>query len=198
MRCERVCSLARHLMTLNTNGLLTHANQWLERTLDDSANRYLTRISSFPGLHFLIQDLIVTSCELNPVTFVHSNSKLRKLLAICKPNKNTYKDHHRSILNASGMSASPTYHLFWCCNFCVLYCSKREMDKQSVNVFKIYFFTIRRITLPEAFLTADAILETMQNIFEGMVVNPKVIENRISSELPFMATENVIMAMVSR
>jgi adenylosuccinate lyase len=52
--------------------------------------------------------------------------------------------------------------------------------------------------LPEAFLTADAILVTLQNIFEGIVVNQKVIENRIAAELPFMATENVIMAMVSR
>ena len=52
--------------------------------------------------------------------------------------------------------------------------------------------------MPEAFLTADAILETLQNIFEGLVVNPKVIEVKIAAELPFMATENVIMAMVSR
>ena len=37
-----------------------------------------------------------------------------------------------------------------------------------------------------------------QNIFEGLVVNQKVIESRILAELPFMATENVIMAMVSR
>ena len=36
----------------------------------------------------------------------------------------------------------------------------------------------------------------MQNIFEGLVVNPRVIERRIKAELPFMATENIIMAMV--
>lgn len=54
----------------------------------------------------------------------------------------------------------------------------------------------RRITLPEAFLTADIVLSTLQNISEGLVVYPKVIERRISQELPFMATENIIMALV--
>jgi len=92
MRCERVCSLARHLMTLVGNTLNTQAVQWMERTLDDSANR--------------------------------------------------------------------------------------------------------RITLAEAFLTADAIMMTLQNITEGLVVYPKVIERFIAQELPFMATENFIMEMV--
>ncbi|XP_062918691.1 adenylosuccinate lyase [Mobula hypostoma] len=54
----------------------------------------------------------------------------------------------------------------------------------------------RRICLPEAFLTADVILSTLQNITEGLVVYPKVIERHIRQELPFMATENIIMAMV--
>ncbi|CAK8687146.1 unnamed protein product [Clavelina lepadiformis] len=54
----------------------------------------------------------------------------------------------------------------------------------------------RRICIPEAFLTADIILNTLQNISEGLVVYPKVIERHIKQELPFMATENVIMAMV--
>ncbi|KAL2775566.1 adenylosuccinate lyase isoform b [Daubentonia madagascariensis] len=54
----------------------------------------------------------------------------------------------------------------------------------------------RRICLSEAFLTADTILNTLQNISEGLVVYPKVIERRIRQELPFMATENIIMAMV--
>ncbi|KAK7115493.1 hypothetical protein V1264_001349 [Littorina saxatilis] len=54
----------------------------------------------------------------------------------------------------------------------------------------------RRIAIAEAFLTADALLGTMQNVFEGLVVYPKVIERRIRQELPFMATENIIMAMV--
>lgn len=94
MRSERVCSLARHLMTLVGNAYQTAAVQWMERTLDDSANR--------------------------------------------------------------------------------------------------------RLTLSEAFLTADAILETLQNIFEGLVVYPEIIKRHVNSELPFMATENVIMAMVKK
>ncbi|KAM9276157.1 adenylosuccinate lyase isoform 3-T3 [Cariama cristata] len=54
----------------------------------------------------------------------------------------------------------------------------------------------RRVCLAEAFLTADIILSTLQNISEGLVVYPKVIARRIGQELPFMATENIIMAMV--
>ena len=92
MRCERCCSLARHLITLSGNTHATASVQWLERTLDDSANR--------------------------------------------------------------------------------------------------------RITIPEAFLTLDIVLSLVQNVSENLVVYPKVIERRISQELPFMATENIIMAMV--
>ena len=92
MRSERICALARHLMALPANTLHTHANQWFERTLDDSANR--------------------------------------------------------------------------------------------------------RITIAEGFLTADAVLMTLQNVTEGLVVNKAVVDKRIKEELPFMATENVIMAMV--
>ncbi|XP_052750626.1 adenylosuccinate lyase isoform X2 [Galleria mellonella] len=92
MRSERCCALARHLITLHANAANTHAVQWLERTLDDSANR--------------------------------------------------------------------------------------------------------RITLAEAFLTADATLLTLLNICQGLVVYPKVIGRHIAQELPFMATENIIMAMV--
>ena len=94
MRSERACSLARHLITLASNPLQTTATQWLERTLDDSANR--------------------------------------------------------------------------------------------------------RICIPEAFLTADIILNTLQNISEGLVVYPKVIERHVNQELPFMATENFIMAIVKK
>ncbi|EPQ55693.1 Adenylosuccinate lyase [Gloeophyllum trabeum ATCC 11539] len=94
MRSERICSLARHLMVLHQNALMTSSVQWFERTLDDSANR--------------------------------------------------------------------------------------------------------RITLPEAFLTADIVLTTLQNVSEGLVVYPKVIARRIHQELPFMATENIIMALVKK
>jgi adenylosuccinate lyase len=52
--------------------------------------------------------------------------------------------------------------------------------------------------LPEAFLTADIILSTLRNVSEGFVVYPKVIERHIAQELPFMATENVIMAIVKK
>jgi adenylosuccinate lyase len=94
MRCERVCSLARHLGGLFNDAVQTASVQWFERTLDDSANR--------------------------------------------------------------------------------------------------------RISLPSAFLTVDILLSTMLNITSGLVVYPKVIERRIKSELPFMATENIIMAMVEK
>jgi adenylosuccinate lyase len=56
----------------------------------------------------------------------------------------------------------------------------------------------RRVTLPEAFLTADIVLTTLQNVSEGLVVYPRVIARRIAQELPFMATENIIMALVKK
>ena len=45
-------------------------------------------------------------------------------------------------------------------------------------------------------MTADIVLSTLKNISEGLVVYPKVIARHISQELPFMATENIIMAIV--
>ena len=45
-------------------------------------------------------------------------------------------------------------------------------------------------------MPADIVLTTLQNVSEGLVVYPKVIERRIRQELPFMATENIIMAVV--
>ena len=54
----------------------------------------------------------------------------------------------------------------------------------------------RRISLPEGFLAVDAILNIWMNIAGGMVVYPKMIEKRVLEELPFMATENILMAAV--
>jgi len=92
MRCERATALSRFLISLSSSPQMTAAEQWLERTLDDSANR--------------------------------------------------------------------------------------------------------RLVIPEAFLAADGILEILINVAGGLVVYPKVIEARINSELPFMATENILMAAV--
>jgi adenylosuccinate lyase len=92
MRCERATALSRFLISLSSSPQMTAAEQWLERTLDDSANR--------------------------------------------------------------------------------------------------------RLVIPEAFLAADGILEILINVASGLVVYPKVIETRIKSELPFMATENILMAAV--
>jgi adenylosuccinate lyase len=54
----------------------------------------------------------------------------------------------------------------------------------------------RRIVLGEGFLAADAILRLYQNIVEGLVVYPKMIARHVAEELPFMATENILMAAV--
>lgn len=93
MRSERICGLARYAMSLAQNSDQTHAVQWLERTLDDSANR--------------------------------------------------------------------------------------------------------RLTLPQAFLAIDAILILLQNVSAGLVVYPQVIAKNLREELPFMATENILMAAVA-
>lgn len=94
MLSERICSLSRFLISLAQNGPYTHATQWLERTLDDSANR--------------------------------------------------------------------------------------------------------RLTLSESFLTADALLMLMERVTKGLVVNRAVIDKRVSEELPFMATENILMQAVKK
>jgi adenylosuccinate lyase len=56
----------------------------------------------------------------------------------------------------------------------------------------------RRLTLPQAFLAIDAILILYQNIASGLVVYPKVIAEHLNAELPFMATESILMAAVAR
>ncbi len=94
MRCERICSLARYLMADAMNAPMTASVQWLERTLDDSANR--------------------------------------------------------------------------------------------------------RISLPEGFLCADAILRIVQNVTNGLCVNEKIIDRTVREYLPFIATENLMMEGVRR
>ena len=94
MRCERICSLARFVMADAANAPMTASTQWLERTLDDSANR--------------------------------------------------------------------------------------------------------RISLPEGFLAADGILRLMQNVTKGLHVNEKIVEKFVLDYLPFIATENLMMAAVRR
>ncbi len=94
MRCERICALARYVITDAVNPAFTAATQWFERTLDDSANK--------------------------------------------------------------------------------------------------------RISIPEAFLAVDAILNIYENVSGGLVVHEKVIEKHVMEELPFMASENIMMDAVKR
>lgn len=54
----------------------------------------------------------------------------------------------------------------------------------------------KRLSVPEAFLTVDGILDLYLNVVDGLVVYPKVIEKRLMAELPFMATENILMDAV--
>ena len=54
----------------------------------------------------------------------------------------------------------------------------------------------KRLSIPEGFLAIDGILDLCLNVVDGLVVYPKVIEKRLSSELPFMATENIMMDAV--
>jgi adenylosuccinate lyase len=92
MRCERVTALSRLVLSLASSPPMTASEQWLERTLDDSANR--------------------------------------------------------------------------------------------------------RVVIPETFLAVDGILEILINVLNGLVVYPKVIAAHVAAELPFMATENILMAGV--
>ena len=94
MRCERICSLSRYLMADAANAPMTASTQWLERTLDDSANR--------------------------------------------------------------------------------------------------------RISLPEGFLCADAVLRLCQSVTNGLHVNEKIVDRALREYLPFLATENIMMEAVKR
>jgi adenylosuccinate lyase len=94
MRCERLCGLARYVVSLEANAAWTAASQWLERSLDDSANR--------------------------------------------------------------------------------------------------------RLVLPEAFLAADAMLTLWRSVAEGLVVYPAMVRRNLAEELPFMASEAVLLAAAAR
>ena len=54
----------------------------------------------------------------------------------------------------------------------------------------------RRVVIPEAFLAIDGILQILINVLDGLVVYPNVIAAHVAAELPFMATENILMAAV--
>lgn len=56
----------------------------------------------------------------------------------------------------------------------------------------------KRLSIPEAFLCVDAILSLYRNVVDGLVVYPKVIEQHLNNELPFMATENIMMDAVKK
>src|SRR5699024_4510571 len=56
----------------------------------------------------------------------------------------------------------------------------------------------RRISLPEAFLCADAVIRLLQNVTKGLHVNEKIVGKFVNEYLPFIATENVMMEAVKR
>jgi adenylosuccinate lyase len=56
----------------------------------------------------------------------------------------------------------------------------------------------RRLYLPQAFLAADACLKIAQNLASGLIVNREIIAKEVQGQLPYMATENLIMAAVTR
>ena len=56
----------------------------------------------------------------------------------------------------------------------------------------------KRVSVPEAFLAVDAILNIMMNVTDGLVVYPKMVRQRVMRELPFMATENIMMDAVKK
>lgn len=85
---------------------------------------------------------------------------------------------------------------FWWILFCITSEHQHTVLLHVVIALTSRHPSCRRISLAESFLTADIILSTLQNITEGLVVYPKVIERHIRQELPFMATENIIMAVV--
>lgn len=57
---------------------------------------------------------------------------------------------------------------------------------------------IRRMMIPESFLAADILLSLLNNVSSGLVIYPAILNKHIREELPFMATENIIMAMAAK
>ncbi|KAJ5363561.1 Exocyst complex protein exo70 [Penicillium cataractarum] len=81
----------------------------------------------------------------------------------------------------------------------------QNLPKDALDTYSAQWFerslddsAIRRISIPELYLTADACLILLNNVSSGFVVYPEVIKRRVNDELPFMATENIIMACVKK
>ncbi|KAF2490701.1 putative adenylosuccinate lyase Ade13 [Lophium mytilinum] len=81
----------------------------------------------------------------------------------------------------------------------------QNLPKDAMDTYAAQWFertlddsAIRRICIPQSYLCADASLILLNNISSGMVVYPAVIKKRVEAELPFMATENIIMALVAK
>ncbi|CAG8022803.1 unnamed protein product [Penicillium salamii] len=81
----------------------------------------------------------------------------------------------------------------------------QNLPKDGLDTYSAQWFerslddsAIRRISIPELYLTADACLILLNNVSSGFVVYPEVIKRRVNDELPFMATENIIMACVAK
>ncbi|KAJ5641124.1 Adenylosuccinate lyase Ade13 [Penicillium herquei] len=81
----------------------------------------------------------------------------------------------------------------------------QNLPKDALDTYSAQWFerslddsAIRRISIPELYLCADACLILLNNVTSGFVVYPEVIKRRVNDELPFMATENVIMACVKK
>lgn len=82
----------------------------------------------------------------------------------------------------------------------VMNCTGNTADTASTQWFErtLDDSANRRITIPQAFMASDAILDICRNISTGLIVHEKVITQHIMSEIPFMATENILMEAVKK